>query len=688
MNKNIIWSLFLLLSILTSCNEDDSFAGNDNYITTFPLTQGEQTISATFQGDTIHMLIPEGFLGGHEITPKVICSENSTLTPAPESISAWGEEQNFFVTSYNGSKRRYHYIPVQGDLSESGLVILNTQADVEAFGAKGLTRLEGNLVIGRTIGSDTITSLEPLAALRSVSGNVTLNKTCKPYYITGLDNLQEIGGSFEINAVDSIWTVIMPRLEKIGNDLYIKSGSANDLTFPVLASVGGNMTLASAFAHADFSSLQRVGADLALNGTVVIDDQSFQSLNYVNGAIKVGMNVNKLRLPELEQCGGLEITSKTVQLLYTPRLQRIVGTLSTVDSPTYEFSFPELKQAGTISINSPKVNQANFSKLEVVEGNFDINLLGFDLNKLAALQRIGGKATFNFKKEEVLQFPSSLKEIGELMVSTGYYKTLNLKNIQVNRLTISGNSDFTDMKIIADDVFKGELSFSSMWNASTQLPQMEGFKEVAGLTLNATFDISILSERITRINGDFVYNSSNFTELPMNKLEEVTGNFYIYETSYGAKAQFYFPVLKNIGGNARISIYTDYAGTEFPALETIGGNFALHTGFGTYGPATILYPSLKKVGGTLGLYPQGYANDTQNIDVSANNNVRADLDFLSGLESIGGFKAINHKALYSYEGLKKAIATCPADKWDVTGNLYNPSYEDLTKKNQWIQPEE
>ena len=57
MNKNIIWSLFLLLSILTSCNEDDSFAGNDNYITSFTLTQGEQTISATFQGDTIHMLL-------------------------------------------------------------------------------------------------------------------------------------------------------------------------------------------------------------------------------------------------------------------------------------------------------------------------------------------------------------------------------------------------------------------------------------------------------------------------------------------------------------------------------------------------------------------------------------------------------------------------------------------------------
>lgn len=691
MNKNIIWSLFLLLSFLTSCNEDDPFAGNDNFITSFTLTQGEQTISATFQGDTIRMLIPEGFLEGKEIIPQVACSENSTLTPAPESISAWDEEQSFFVTSYNGSKRRYRYVPVQGDLSESGLVILNTQADVEAFGAKGLTRLEGNLVLGRTIGTDTITSLEPLATLRSVSGNVTLNKTCKPYYITGLDNLQEIGGSFEINTVDSIWTVIMPRLEKIGNDLYIKSGSANDLTFPVLTSVGGNMTLASAFAHADFSSLQRIGGDLALNGTVVVDDQSFQSLKLVNGSIKVGMNVNKLKFPELKQSGGLEITTKTIQLFYCPRLERIAGTLSTVDSPTYEFSFPELTQVGSININSPKVNQANFSKLKIVEGSFNINLLGFDLSKLGALQRIGGEATFNFKEEEVLQFPATLKEIGGVTVSVGYYKTLNLKGIQVKRITISGSNDFKDISIIADDVFNGELVISSMWNAASPLPKLEGFKEVAGLTIsNATFDISDLSERITRINGNFIYNPGNLTEFTMNKLEEVTGNFHIYGASYYTKTIFRFPLLKKIGGGARISIYADYTEEQFPVLDSIGGNFDLHTGYDKSGPETILYPSLKKIGGTLALYPQGHIGEGQNDNVltTGSNTTRTNLDFLSGVESLGGFKVINHKALKSYKGLKKAITTCPAGKWSVSGNLYNPSYEDLTEKNQWTQPEE
>ena len=393
----------------------------------------------------------------------------------------------------------------------------------------------------------------------------------------------------------------------------------------------------------------------------------------------------------MKQSGGLEVTTKTVQLLYCPRLERIAGTLSTVDSPTYEFSFPELKQVGTININSPKVNQADFSKLEVVEGNFSINLLGFDFGKLDALQRIGGEATFNFKEEEVLKFPASLKEIGGVTVSVGYYKTLNLKGIQVNRITISGGNDFTGMNIIADDVFNGELMIINMWDTAAPLPQLEGFKEVAGLTIsNAAFDISDLSERITRVNGDFIFIPGSFTEFAMNKLEEVTGNFYIYGASYYTKTLFRFPLLKSIGGSARISIYADYTEEQFPVLESIGGNFDLHTGYDKSGPENILYPTLKKVGGTLALYPQGHIGEGQNDNVltTGSNTTCTNLDFLAGLESIGGFKVINHKALVSYEGLKNAITTCPVGKWSVSGNLYNPSYKDLAEKNQWTQPEE
>ncbi len=678
-----------MLVFFTSCNDDDPFVGADNFISSFTLTRGEQTIDGMFQGDTILMYIPEGFLNGESIIPNVECSENSVISPDPSSIKAWDEEQNFYVTSYSGIARRYRYVPYMQDITESGFVTLNTQSDVEAFGAKGVTRLDGNLIIGKTAGRDTITSLAPLASLRSVTGNIVLNKTCKPYYISGLDNLQEIGGSFEVNSVDSLWTIVMPALAKIGNSLYIQSGSANELAFPALVSVGGDITLASAFTSADFSALQRVGGDLALSGTVVVNDQSFQSLSTVNGSVKVSMNVNKLKFPELKQTGGVEVTTKTIQMLYCPLLERIMGTLSTVDSPTYELSFPALKQVGTVNINSPRINQYDFSHLETVDGNFNVTLPKFELTKLGSLKRIGGDAAFNFKEEDELSFPLSLKEVGGITVATGYYKTLNLKGIEVGHITLSGNT-YSDINIIADDVFNGKLVISNMWSPTSPLPTLTGFKEIGGLTIsNASFDASGLSEIIIRINGDFEYSPGSATEFSLDNLTEVTGNLYIYGASYYTKTIFRFPKLDKIGGNARISIYSDYTDEQFPALESIGGDFALHSGFDNSGPSTILYPSLKRVGGTLTMYPQGYVGSTQNDNVltTGTNTTRTNLDFLSGLESIGGFRIINHSALISYEGLKKAITTCPRDRWQTTGNLYNPTYEDLTEKNQWTKPQ-
>ena len=66
------------------------------------------------------------------------------------------------------------------------------------------------------------------------------------------------------------------------------------------------------------------------------------------------------------------------------------------------------------------------------------------------------------------------------------------------------------------------------------------------------------------------------------------------------------------------------------------------------------------------------------------------LDFLSSLDSIGGFRILRHTALTDYSALKNCIATCPAENWDVVGNNngYEPTYEDLTVNNLWTKPQE
>ena len=62
------------------------------------------------------------------------------------------------------------------------------------------------------------------------------------------------------------------------------------------------------------------------------------------------------------------------------------------------------------------------------------------------------------------------------------------------------------------------------------------------------------------------------------------------------------------------------------------------------------------------------------------------LDFLSSLEKVGGIRIHDHGKLASYEAIKKAILTCPEEKWSVENNLYNPTYKQLVEDQQWIKP--
>ena len=85
MNKNILWGFFLMLSFIIGCEDDnDPFSGDDNFITSFTLKQGDQVFVASFRGDTILLNMPENvsFSGLaaegvlDEILKSVKCPEN------------------------------------------------------------------------------------------------------------------------------------------------------------------------------------------------------------------------------------------------------------------------------------------------------------------------------------------------------------------------------------------------------------------------------------------------------------------------------------------------------------------------------------------------------------------------------------------------------------------------------------
>lgn len=112
------------------------------------------------------------------------------------------------------------------------------------------------LLSGVRIGTDTITSLAALSSLKKVTENVVLNRYYLGNQFEGLDNLEEVGGSLQINSADSLWVVVMDNLTRVGGDFNITSASAAEVSCPKLQSVGGSLTLATPFVSSDFSALQ------------------------------------------------------------------------------------------------------------------------------------------------------------------------------------------------------------------------------------------------------------------------------------------------------------------------------------------------------------------------------------------------------------------------------------------------
>ena len=192
MKKIILWGVFLFsLTFLVGCEDDnDPFVGSDNFITSFKLKQGENSYEALLRGDTIILATPDGVVLS-EVTPDIVCSENSSIKPDPSTITNWEEQIYFVVTSHSGAERRYLYVPEKKALTFEGIVMLNTQEEVDAFGAKGLTRIDGSLIIGRQTGRDTIRSLEALSTLKRVTSDITINQLFMGYELTGLDNLED-----------------------------------------------------------------------------------------------------------------------------------------------------------------------------------------------------------------------------------------------------------------------------------------------------------------------------------------------------------------------------------------------------------------------------------------------------------------------------------------------------------------
>lgn len=691
---NYILTLFLLgVMLLTSCTKEESlFKGKDNYVSSFSLKQGNSVFNAVISDNVITVKVPEGFsLDGASAT--ILLSENAQIYPDPATITEWNSEILFAVTAYDGTQTRYKYTIARTNIENGETVLLETQADVDAFGAKGITSIEGNLVIGRVAGTDSITSLAPLSQLKEITYSLIINRTYSGSTLTGLEKLESVGGEIRMDGLPNLETVSLPSLKRAG-DVYIKNTLVGKADLPLLTSVNKALTLDSPLGEVRFPNLKTVGGKITFNTTsnsnAMMTRITFPSLEEAGGVVfSYFKNTTKVELPELKTVGDMSFTQLTLlSVIIAPKLEKSTGII-TIPSTAYltEVSFPSLVEAYSFIVDSKVIRVIELSKLKTVADRLTLrSVLINGIADFRSLERVDGELLmYELTKMTSFEFPATLKYIKKLSIdirNAPLPSEIDVRNVNLGELKVMANA--IRAKIIGDDLFQGTLTISSgnatYNNGYPSFPELQGFHEVDSLSLDgyvSAMDTAHI-RGIKKINKSFRVENNNMKRFSMPDLEEIGGNFYFARLDQSPDQILEFTRLKKIGGDFDLSVGSQKIRTlSFPMLETVGGNFKLGTGYrADRSLETLQFPALHTIGGAMLLH--GYSGSNANL-------LLKNLDGFTSLRSVRSIEITYQKAIESFEGLKEAFRSLEPSGWKATDNNYNPTYEEL-KNGLWTKP--
>lgn len=698
--------LFLMMfsTLLCSCsdNDDSPFAGSDDYIVSFSLTNDGQTVKAIIRDETIVVDAPVDFqLLNATATVKV--SENSSIKPNPKSITDWSSEYVFVVTSRNGQKKSYRYTVENNGLNAKSTVLLTTQEEVDAFGAKGITSIDGNLIIGTSSGFNTISSLEPLNKLKSVSHGVIIKGTFSGKTLGGLSSLEKIGGLLRIET-SGLKEATFPALTSAMH-IEVASKSLISISCPKLLEMTGNLTFAvTSLKNVIMPKLQKVAGEVYFSvpqqrDPSALENISFPALEQIGGQFAFGESnlLKSISLPVLKSVGSLTfgINSSTPSLteIFIPKLEICNGEMRFHQLANMNvIEFPMLTYIGRDLISKYcHTEKINLPKLETVGGDIilsDIgNLNGEGLKGFGSLKSLKGKleisASLRTSMTE-LPMPTQLKKIGTLsLFDVSTLKTLDITGINIDLLELH-RATLIDLTIKGDENFKGNIAFDGdgSTNATSpyeySFPTFLGIKQVKNLEFySLAYLTDIKVKGLTKVNGDIIiHDNNNMEAFEMQDVTEIGGDVLTEMCGYITNQKLEFASVTKIGGYVRVGgLYTYYGFSSeeasFPNLKTAGG-ISLALGSNV---KKVSMPKLTTVSDSLKIICP--------LTVSEGNMSLTELYAFAKLTKVKAVHIENMKGLKSYEGLKNCLNGLVDDsQWQMINNYYNPTLADM-KAGKW-----
>lgn len=682
--KIVLLPLFAVVS-LCSCSEDNSpFSGEDSYISSFQLKQGDSTLNAAVSDGHIVLTAPEDLsLEGAAAT--VVISENAHIEPNPLSVTNWNEAQTFVVTAHNGTKNSYRYSVQRSAISKDGDITLLNQADVDALGALNLTQLNGSLTIGAASGQDSIYSLTPLESLKIIKYGLTIHATYAGEELEGLKNVETIG-SLQIVQNTTLKTVEFPKLISVMSDLVLNKTKVKTLRFPELLNIdkGFSITSSETLTVMEFPKLKNIVENLTLteiNASLKLTEIDFPALEKVGGNISISnwKKVVTLHMPKLEVAlGSVSVSYNTsMSTMDLSSLQRIGGDCKFTNNSALE-SFDGLKSLSSIG---GELLVCDMPKLKSIQG-------------WKALTSVGGRlylANWPVLDDEALSGLSNLNKVGgDIIISqipfnhfTGFMLS-NAANMQISNTSVIQEIDLRNLEITgtltlsdltSSFVVKGKENSHLSLIVNGSVPIFEGFSEVKSLVFRISSrlqnDISIPFKKVTGDVNISIYNFDNFS---MPDLEEIGGKFTL--SIHTGLQTVNFPLLKTTGATTTLDI-AFLPSFTLPALETINGNCAITSGkYQGDNLADLQMPSLAAVNGILSIEGSGSYYPNSKL---------TDLNGFSALKSVKGITVSWNTGLTDFTGLKNALPAFTTADWTISNNSYNPTYQDMLD-GKYIKP--
>ena len=683
-----------------ACNDDDgvSFVGKDNYIVAFSLTVDGVTYDASITEGKIKVSIPYN-VSLENAKASYTLSENARINPDPAEITAWDEEWQFIATADNKENRVYHYTYEYSDISKSGNVVLETQADVDKFKATQINSIDGNLTIG-TDNGDGIENLDGLSNLESVTNSIIIKSSYKGQNLEGLASLKhagsiKLGTLYKMSDNETLEDIALPALEEITGDLILRNALVKNINLPLLASVGETFNITTDnLTSVNVNMLSFIGDDLTLIGSTTATESSdiesivFPQLKKVGGnmTIQYQKSMTSIYYPVLEEIDGMTTLDQCSQMpgLVFPELVRSGGFTFTQCSALSDIQAPEMLKSGEIYIrNCSNVNNIDFSKMTEVDGDLYLNSGTIkDLTGFAALETVNGVFTLTGVKN-VSDFSclSHLKNVKGLSLGGVGITELDLRGIDFN----GGELRLTCEKLAtvkADDTFNGSIYIRPDNTSRITSFTFEGFSVINGNFESGNFNyVTAFTLPMKIIKGDAIIAISGVTAAPVKDIDipnltEVGGSLAIQQIPKAA-AKCSFGSLMKVGKSLNMKVTSLRCGVEMPKLQSIGEAFTSEENK----VSTWQISDEEEFN-----YPELTISPTRITDAYRNEALTT-LEFPS-LESVESIKIVNQNALKNFSTFAplftKNILT-ETSQWSVSTCGYNPTYADM-KAGKYEEP--